>query len=138
MPGQWHNNSWLSRAAKKFSRFRRAWKIFLLSASKRLELSLLPALLQPLTANSDCAHGKQPKSPQPISAGRHVFILGPGASRRKEQDMNEYRIELTDRDGNRQKDRINARSAQEAADMIRAEWKGCYILRICLVVQDWK
>ena len=52
--------------------------------------------------------------------------------------MNEYRIELTDRDGNRQKDHINARSAQEAADMIRAEWKGCYILRISLVVQDWK
>ena len=52
--------------------------------------------------------------------------------------MNEYRIELTDRNGNRQRDRINARCAQEAADKIRAEWKNCYILRISLIVQDWK
>ena len=59
-------------------------------------------------------------------------------SRRKEQDMNEYRIELTDRNGNQQRDHIDAQSAQEAADKIRAEWKGCYIQRISLVVQDWK
>ena len=45
---------------------------------KSLENFLLSAPLQPLTANSDCAHGGQPKSPRPISAGRHVFILGPG------------------------------------------------------------
>jgi hypothetical protein len=115
------------KGRKNFSRFRRAWKNFLLSAS-----------LQPLTANSDCAHGGQPKSPRPISAGRHVFILGPGASRRKEHGMNEYRIELYDQNGNQQRDHIDARSAQEAADKIRAEWKNCYILRISLVVQDWK
>ena len=53
---------------------------------KSLENFLLSAPLQPMTANSDCAHGGQPKSPRPISAGRHVFILGPGASRRKEQE----------------------------------------------------
>lgn len=87
MPGRSHNNSWLSRAAKKFSGLRRARKIFLLSASVRLELSLLPALLQPLTANSDYAHGGQPKATQLLSAGRHFFILGPGSTRRKEQDM---------------------------------------------------
>ena len=45
---------------------------------KSLENFLLSAPLQPLTANSDCAHGRQPKSPRPISAGRHVFILEPG------------------------------------------------------------
>ena len=45
---------------------------------KSLENFLLSAPLQPLTANSDCANGGQPKSPRPISAGRHVFILGPG------------------------------------------------------------
>ena len=105
---------------------------------KSLENFLLSAPLQPLTANSDCAHGGQPKSPRPISAGRHVFILGPGASRRKEHGMNEYRIELYDQNGNQQRDHINAQSAQEAADKIRAEWKNCYILRISLVVQDWK
>ena len=51
-------------------------KIF--QVPKSLENFLLSAPLQPLTANSDCAHGGQPKSPRPISAGRHVFILGPG------------------------------------------------------------
>ena len=65
--GRYHAPGPASRAAKKFPRFRRAWETFLLSAP-----------LQPLTANSDCAHGRQPKSPRPISAGRHVFILEPG------------------------------------------------------------
>ena len=54
---------------------------------KSLEKFLLSAPLQPLTANSDCAHGGQPKSPRPISAGRHVFILEPGAPRRKEHNI---------------------------------------------------
>ena len=54
---------------------------------KSLENFLLSAPLQPLTANSDCAHGGQPKSPRPISAGRHVFILEPGAPRRKEHNI---------------------------------------------------
>ena len=45
---------------------------------KSLENFLLSAPLQPLTANCYCAHGGQPKSPRPISAGRHVFILEPG------------------------------------------------------------
>ena len=35
-----------------------------------------PLALQPLTANSSCAHGGQPKSPQPISAGRHLLFWG--------------------------------------------------------------
>ena len=52
--------------------------------------------------------------------------------------MNEYRIELVDRNGNQQRDYIEARSAQEAADGIRKDWKGCYITRISLVVDDWK
>ena len=54
---------------------------------KSLENFLLSAPLQPLTANSDCANGGQPKSPRPISAGRHVFILEPGAPRRKEHNI---------------------------------------------------
>ena len=52
--------------------------------------------------------------------------------------MNEYRIYLFDRDGGRHNDHIQAQSAQEAADKIREEWKGCYIVRISLVVHDWK
>lgn len=54
---------------------------------KSLENFLLSAPLQPLTANSDCAHGGQPKSPRPISAGRHVLFWGRGMPRRKEQSM---------------------------------------------------
>ena len=34
----------------------------------------LPVPAPPLTGNSSCAHGKQPKSPQPISAGRHFLF----------------------------------------------------------------
>lgn len=51
--------------------------------------------------------------------------------------MNEYRIELVDRDGSKQRDHIMARRAQEAADEIWKDWKGCYITRISLVVRDW-
>ena len=43
---------------------------------KSLEKFLLSAPLQPLTANSDCAHGRQPKSPRPISAGQHFLFWG--------------------------------------------------------------
>ncbi len=52
--------------------------------------------------------------------------------------MNEYRIYLFDRNGKRQYDHVQAGNAQEAADIIRAERKGCYIIRITLVVHDWK
>lgn len=52
--------------------------------------------------------------------------------------MNEYRIDLYDRNGNLERDHILAESSQEAADMIRKEWKGCCLLRISLVVRDWK
>ena len=49
-----------------------------------------------------------------------------------------YRIELIDRNGVHQRDHILAESAQEAADKIRADWKDCYILRISVVVYDWR
>lgn len=52
--------------------------------------------------------------------------------------MNEYRIELYDRNGNWERDHVLAKSSQEAADKIRADWKGCAVIRICLVVQDWE
>ncbi len=63
--GRSHNNNWPSRAAKIFPGSEEPGKFFCFP-------------LQPLTTNSDCAHGRQPKSPRPISAGRHVFILEPG------------------------------------------------------------
>ncbi len=62
----------------------------------------------------------------------------PGTARREERFMNEYRIYLFDRNGKRQYDHVQAGNAQEAADIIRAERKGCYIIRITLVVHDWK
>lgn len=62
----------------------------------------------------------------------------PGTARREERFMNEYRIYLFDRNGKRQYDHVQARNAQEAADIIRAERKDCYIIRITLVVHDWK
>ena len=37
---------------------------------------LLSAPLRPLTPHRPRAGGSQPKSPQPISAGRHLFIVG--------------------------------------------------------------
>ena len=74
---------------------------------KSLENFLLSAPLQPLTANSDCAHGGQPKSPRPISAGRHVFILGPGASRRKEHDMERRNFTVTYELDERMVNRLN-------------------------------
>jgi len=52
--------------------------------------------------------------------------------------MNQYRIFLTDGYGCHQHDHIMARSAQEAADIIRREWKSCYVIRIALEVNDWK
>lgn len=52
--------------------------------------------------------------------------------------MNEYRIELYDRDGNWDRDHIMANCSQEAADKIRSERKGCSIIRISMVVQDWE
>lgn len=51
--------------------------------------------------------------------------------------MNEYRIELYDRNGVNTCDHIEADSAQAAADIIRADWPGCYILRISQVMTDW-
>ena len=74
---------------------------------KSLENFLLSAPLQPLTANSDCANGGQPKSPRPISAGRHVFILGPGASRRKEHDMERREFTVTYELDERMVNRLN-------------------------------
>lgn len=50
---------------------------------------------------------------------------------------NDYRIELVTRDGVRERDHVDARTAQEAADKIRADWPGCYISRIAMVVRDW-
>ncbi len=52
--------------------------------------------------------------------------------------MNEYRIHLIDRDGDHQNDHVTASSAQEAANVIRKEWKGCCIIRISRVVNDWE
>ena len=52
--------------------------------------------------------------------------------------MNEYRIYLVDRNGNKQHYHTSAVSAQDAADRMREDWKGCYILRISLVVEDWQ
>lgn len=51
--------------------------------------------------------------------------------------MNEYRIVLIDRNGIRQDDHVLSATAQEAADIIRQEWKGCYIAKISLTVTDW-
>lgn len=52
-------------------------------------------------------------------------------------EMDEYRVELYDRNGVKEFDHVCANSAQAAADTIRAEWHGCYILRISKVVTDW-
>ena len=41
----------------------------------------------------------------------------PGTARREERFMNEYRIYLFDRNGKRQYDHVQARNAQEAADI---------------------
>ena len=74
---------------------------------KSLEKFLLSASLQPLTANSDCANGGQPKSPRPISAGRHVFILEPGAPRRKEHNMEREEFTVTYELDERMVNRLN-------------------------------
>lgn len=52
--------------------------------------------------------------------------------------MSQYRIRLVDAGGTWLNDHIEAKSSQEAADLIRAEYKGCYISVIALVVNDWK
>lgn len=52
--------------------------------------------------------------------------------------MNQYRIRLVDAGGTWVNDHIEANSSQEAADRIRAEYKGCYISSIALVVNDWE
>jgi len=52
--------------------------------------------------------------------------------------MNDYRISLIDKTGCPQYDHIEAVSAQEAANLIREDWEGCYIIRISMVVNDWE
>lgn len=52
--------------------------------------------------------------------------------------MEQYRIDLIDRNGTKTHDHVEAESAQAAADCMREEWPGCYILRISQVVSDWK
>jgi len=81
--------------------------------------------------------GDDTRSARPSAATTSYFgdrVL----TRRKEHTMNEYRIRLIDRDGNNQYDHIRASSAQEAADIIRKEWKNCYIQWIALKVNDWE
>ena len=62
---------------------------------KSLEKFLLSASLQPLTANSDCANGGQPKSPRPISADRHVLFWGRVVARREEHNMERKEFTVT-------------------------------------------
>lgn len=52
--------------------------------------------------------------------------------------MNEFRIRLVDTNGAWVDDHIKAKSSQEATDLIRKEYKDCYISRIAKVVNDWK
>ena len=52
--------------------------------------------------------------------------------------MNEYRIDLYDCNGVKASDHVEADSAQAAADIMRAELLGCYIIRISQVVTDWE
>ncbi len=52
--------------------------------------------------------------------------------------MNDYRISLVDQNGNDQYDHATANSAQDAADIIRKDWPGCYIRWIALKIDDWE
>jgi len=55
--------------------------------------------------------------------------------------MSEYRVELLRNSGWEQEKsytRMEAGTAQEAADAMREAWPGWYILRISMVVEDWR